>query len=59
MSRKPSGYPSFIKKFRATEEEWQEFLKLCPDDAREAFLVVFNALLTKTEDEQDKELLTK
>ena len=44
MGRPPSGVPEHIKKFRATEEEWKEFLELCPDDSREAFLFIFNAL---------------
>ena len=28
------------KKFRATDQEWAEFLSLLPDDSREAFKVL-------------------
>jgi hypothetical protein len=44
MGRPPVGVPEHIKKFRATEEEWKEFLELCPDDSREAFQLVLGAL---------------
>lgn len=33
------------KKFRATDEEWAEFLDLLPDDSRDAFLVLIKAVL--------------
>jgi len=29
-----------LKKFRATDEEWAEFLNRLPDDSREAFLAI-------------------
>ena len=29
------------KKFRATDQEWEEFLDLLPDDSREAFQMIF------------------
>jgi hypothetical protein len=44
MGRPPVGVPEHIKKFRATEEEWKEFLELCPDDAHESFMLFFNFL---------------
>lgn len=44
MSRKPAAYPMFLKKFRGTEEEQAEFLKMLPGDAREDFEQVIAAL---------------
>lgn len=57
--RPPSGYPEFLKKFRATEEEQAEFLKMLPGDARDDFLRLFNLLLDAKEAEQDKEFFEK
>lgn len=32
------------KKFRATDEEWAEFLDMLPNDSREAFLYLKNRI---------------
>lgn len=32
------------KKLRATDSEWQRFLELCPDNSREAFIEILEAL---------------
>lgn len=45
--RKPSPFPAFIKKFRATEAEQAEFLKMLPGDAREDFSQIMQALEQK------------
>lgn len=42
--RKPALLPSFWKRFRATQEEWQEFLSLLTGDARKDFLTILEAL---------------
>lgn len=42
--RKPAPDPVFIKKFRASKGERIEFLSLLTGDAREDFLIVFNAV---------------
>ncbi len=42
--RRPAKYPAFLKKFRATEEEQQEFHSLMTGDAREDFLRVLRLL---------------
>ena len=34
-----------LKKFRATDQEWTEFLDLLPSDSREAFLVINKAVV--------------
>jgi hypothetical protein len=47
MSRKPAAYPMFLKKFRGTDKEQQEFLLALPGDAREDFEQVMNALKSK------------
>ena len=44
MSRKPAAYPMFLKKFRGTEEEQAEFLKMLPGDARDDYLQIVRAL---------------
>jgi hypothetical protein len=42
--RKPAPSPVFIKKFRASEAEKNEFMSLLTGDARQDFVVVFEAL---------------
>lgn len=42
--RKALPYPYFIKKFRATEAERNEFMSLLTGDARRDFEIVLSAL---------------
>jgi hypothetical protein len=36
------------KKFRATDEEWQQFLDLLPNDSREGFELLLGCLMDKS-----------
>jgi hypothetical protein len=42
--RKPGEYQPFVKKLRASDIEWREFMSLLTHDARKDFLLLFNAL---------------
>jgi hypothetical protein len=42
--RKPALLPVFLKKLRATETEWREFLSLLTGDARKDFVILLDAL---------------
>lgn len=44
LGPKPSSFPSFLKKFRATDEEREQFYTLLTGDARQDFLRVMQGL---------------
>lgn len=42
--RKPVPFPEFTKKFRATDKERNEFMRLLTGDARKDFVMTLNAV---------------
>ena len=42
--RKPGSFPVFVKKLRATDEERAEFMSMLTGDARQDFVILFDAL---------------
>jgi hypothetical protein len=42
--RKPASLPFHLKKFRASDKDWQEFLSYLTGDAKADFLLILTAL---------------